>query len=97
VEKSGGYGSRGHNEKGKIDMDGEGVEMGWERLPRMGLCGIYQGGRRPRGKPVTRRTDKVKGISYEYGGRMGSKVARVIQYEQEWEKACWTSLDMGKR
>lgn len=36
-------------------MDGEGVEMGCERLPRMGLCGIYQGGRRLRGKPVRER------------------------------------------
>lgn len=53
----------------------------------MVLCGMYQGGKRPRGRPTTRWTDKVRDMN------MGVEwVARVIKDGTNWDKGL---LDTG--
>jgi hypothetical protein len=72
------------------------LRMGWERLPEMVLCGMYEGGKRPREKPVTRWTDKVKGDLK--GMNMGVEfVARVVKDEKKWVKALLDKYGYGKK
>jgi hypothetical protein len=72
------------------------LRMGWERPPKMVLCGKYEGGKRPRGKPVTRWTEKVEGDLK--GMDMGVKfIARVVKDEKKWEKVFMDKYGYGKR